>query len=172
MKFRFNIVLLLRYLWLALAAVLIIVIISRAVSVKRMVVYNLDFSQSVSSDIVGWYPESRISYLSSLDHEAVDLLAEPVYLKVYTAGSFATMALSGSIINYDLYPKHDIRLGLKQTDGSWYFQEINNQDFSLVFDLAKARKYRNQLELILSVPSMVNGEKLILLNNWQIVLTR
>jgi len=172
MKNNIKIVLILRYLWLALSAVLIIFVIFNFFSVKAIVTYNLDFSQSVGRDIVGWYPESRISYRSSLPFEGVDLLAEPVYLKLYAAGDFELMTVSGSVITSDLYPNQDVRLGLRQQDGSWQFQSIDKRDFLVNFDLTQAKKYRNQFEMILSVPTMTGDEKLTLLNNWQIVLKK
>ncbi|MCD4760926.1 hypothetical protein K8R42_03450 [bacterium] len=145
--------------------------------------YKLDFHQSLSRDIVGWYPESRISQASFLSIDGVGLVAEPVYMKIYSPIDFEIMTVEGSI---DTRGQEDVKLGLKQTDGSWDFKQIKNKpstfieeskkvrgkDFSISFDLDQARVKRNQLELILSAPALSNTSSLGLVNNWQIILNR
>lgn len=165
---KIKLVILLRYLWLSIALIIVASLVFDAMSVKKTLIYKLDFHKSISKDITGWYPESRIAQSSFVSIDAVELVAEPVYLKVYAPNSFSTMSVAGSFYTDESLDGHDIRLGIKQEDNSWEFQQISTADFLLTFDLAEAKKSKNQFELILSVPSLTPEQNIALINNWQI----
>ena len=160
------------YLWLAMAIVVILFVFSQAFYTKRSLEYHLNFAEAISKDIRGWYPSQRISDLSitSLDN-TFDIIVEPVYMKVYTPIGFENITIQGGI-----YPQQeeDIRLGLKQVDGSWDFKKIEINDFYFFtsFDLTNAQVKNNQLEIILSIPNMTSPSRVSLENNWQIILSR
>ncbi len=160
-----------RYFWLAAGLLVVLFVLSRAIYTQRNLLYQPDFTKSITANIRGWYPESRLSAISSASVAAVDLIAEPVYLKVYSPVDFEIMTIEGSIYPY-LADDKEIKLGLRQSDGSWDFKNIVNQDFSLSFDLSQAQIKSNQLELILSIPDMSTGDRISLANNWQIILSR
>ena len=157
-----------RYLCLALALAVIFFILSRAIFTGRTLIYNLDFSQSLSRDIVGWYPESRVAQVSSSTNSTLNILAEPIYLKIYSPVDFRTMTIQGDVNKQD----KDIRLGLRQKDGSWFFHSIASNNFRLDFDLSNAQIKRNQLEIILSIPDLSADSNISLVNNWIITLSR
>lgn len=161
-----------RYLWVFLALVLILFIISKAFYTKRTLEYDLDFSQSVTKDIIGWYPESRLTNTSiSSVAGAYDVVAEPLYMKIYTPINFNDMTITGS-----LQPHHseDIRLGLRQLDGSWDFQPVILEEgvFSNNFYLENAQLKNNQLEIILSIPDLHEPNRVSIINNWKVILSR
>ena len=139
-----------RYLCLALALAVIFFILSRAIFTGRTLLYNLDFSQSLSRDIVGWYPESRVAQVSSSTNSTLNILAEPIYLKIYSPVDFKTLTIEGGIDTGEL----GASLGLRQDDGSWSFKQIEGDSFLIDFDLANAKIKRNQLEIILSIYSV------------------
>ena len=161
-----------RYLWIVLGAVIIFFALSQGIYTKRSLEYELDFSQSLSKDIRGWYPESRLTNMSfSSIYGAYDVIGEPIYMKIYSPADFDLMTVEGSI-----YPYHtdNVRLGLRQEGGGWYFNEIVGNDFSISFDLENAQIKNNELEIILSLPDMVSESKVraSLINNWKITLSR
>jgi len=159
-----------RYLWIALGAMLIFFVFSQAFYTKRSLEYNLNFSESLSRNIRGWYPEQRLTNLSvSSIANAFDVIAEPVYMKIYTPINFEEMIIKGTV-----YPHHleNINLGLKQQDGSWDLKKIEDNDFSISFDLTDAQIKNNQLEIILSMPDLLSPARLSLIDNWQIILRR
>jgi|GEM_PF-1889007 hypothetical protein len=159
-----------RYLWIVAAIMLVFFIISQSFYTKRTLEYDLDFSQSISQNITGWYPEQRLTNLSlSSLGNAYDLIAEPVYMKIYTPINFDNMNITGTVYRYNF---EDIKLGLKQTDGSWDYKLIDSKDFDFDFDLTEAQIKNNQLEIILSIPGMTTPTRLSLINNWQITLKR
>lgn len=159
-----------RYIWLAGALFLILFILHKGIYTKRDLVYDLDFSQSLTRDIRGWYPESRFTRSSSSSiRDAYDVIGEPLYMKIYVPVDFDLMTVTGSF-----YFDNDatVRLGLKQKDGSWQWQDIKDKDFSLSFDLKNAQTKNNQLEIILSLPEISDVSVASLVNNWQITLSR
>lgn len=160
-----------RYLWIAIGLAVILFVLSQAVFTKRILQYNLDFSQSVSQDILGWYPESRIIFSPLSGDDIFGLAGEPIYMKIYTPIKFKNLNINGSIFSNQA---EDIRLGLRQNDGSWYFQKLELIDnyFSADFDLAKAQIRNNQLEIILSVPKLFAPHPVSLENNWKVILSR
>jgi len=157
------------YLWIAMASAIILFVFSQAFYTKRNLVYNLDFSQRVNKDIRGWYPEQRLvfSHGSSLGYY-YDVIGEPLYMKIYTPIDFENINIKGTIIHGD----SGVELGLKQKDGSWHFKSINYDDFNLDFDLDNAQVTNNQLEIILSIPSITETSGINMANNWQIILSR
>lgn len=155
---------LLNNLWRILAIGLVIYLISQNIVTTRTLVYNLDFNQSITPNITGWYPEPRVDFLDT----RLEVRAEPIYLKAYSAIDFNTLTVQGNLKLND----QEIRLGLRQADGSWEFKNIDQESFSLDFDLTTAQKKRNQIELILSIPNLDNITKLYLDNNWQLIFTR
>ncbi|MFA6307565.1 MAG: hypothetical protein WCS88_00030 [Patescibacteria group bacterium] len=153
-----------RYLWVAIGIVIILFILSQAIYTKRNLEYNLDFSKTITKDIKSWYPEQRLN-------NVFELLAEPVYMKIYTPIDFERLTVSGGIFSP---AENDIKLGIKQNDGSWDFQQIEIVDdyFSNVFDLTNAQIKNNQLEMILSIPNMTSSARISLKNNWKLILSR
>ena len=152
-----------RTLWIILALSLVFYVISQNVYTKRSLLYNLDFSKSISRDINGWYPTSRTSYLPA----NLTLKAQPVYLRVYLPIDFNTLTVKGSLSTDTI-----VRLGLKQNDGSWFYKDISSGDFVLSYSLEQAKLYRRSLELILSAPELNTSSTVSLLNNWQLLLER
>ena len=159
-----RIVIFFRYLWIALALAVVLYIISQAVVTSRTIKYNLDFSESITRDITGWYPEVRTSFLNG----GLELKSEPLYLKIYSPIDFKNLKIKGSL-NFN---EEDVRLGLKQSDSTWYFKNITEENFSLVFDLSEAQVKRNKLELILSIPDLKSDSGIYLNNDWQVELQR
>jgi hypothetical protein len=157
----------LSYIWWLIGLVIILFIVSQNIITERVINYQLDLADSISPDLTGWYPEVRLAYNPSIDQ--AQIINEPLYLQVYRPVDFETLAIEGSIGFID----EDIRLGLKQTDNSWQWQNISSQDFLLQFDLDNAKVSRNKLELILSIPDLHNNTSTVdLSNNWQIILQR
>lgn len=164
---RKSFVRILRYIWWLAGLIVILFIISQSIITERIINYQVDLSDSIRPDLTGWYPESRLAYNPSLDQ--AQLLAEPLYLQIYRPVDFDTLSIEGSI-NFE---GQNIRLGLKQKDNSWQWQNIPSHDFLIQFDLDNAKSYRNKLELILSMPDLHNTTSTVdILNNWQIVLQR
>lgn len=152
-----------RYILLVASLVVIIFILSGAIITERTIVYELNFQKTIGPDVTGWYPESRTSF----SENSLLLLAEPIYLKVYSPIDFDRLSIEGQLYPVD----KTIRLGLKQTDGSWQYQEINSEYFALNFDLKNVKARRNQLEFILSVPDLATST-ISLKNNWRLILER
>ena len=159
-----------RYLWIVAAIILVFFIVSKSFYTKRTLEYDLDFSQSISKNITGWYPEQRLiySHYSSMLN-SYDAIGEPLYMKIYTPIDFENMNITGTVYRYNF---EDIKLGLKQTDGSWDYKLIDSKDFDFDFDLTEAQIKNNQLEIILSIPGMTTPTRLSLINNWQITVKR
>jgi hypothetical protein len=166
--YKNSIIYFFRYLWLGLALVVILFILNKAIFTKRILVYNLDFYKPLSRDIVGWYPEQRISHDSGQSQETFRLLAEPVYLKVYSPTDFKSATLEGDMDA----GTNEVNIGVRQKDGSWQFKPVEAASFSLDFDLSSASIKRNQLEFILSLPSMSSSSSVYLVNDWKIILKR
>lgn len=161
-----------RYLWIAIGVIIIFFVLSQAFYTKRSLEYNLNFSESNTQNIRGWYPEIRISDVSITSvNNTFDIIAEPLYMKVYTPINFERLTIQGGILPHQ---EEDIRLGLKQTDGSWDFKKIEVIDFyfSTSFDMANAQIKNNQLEIILSIPNMTSPARVSLVDNWQVILSR
>ena len=158
-----------RYLWIVAAIILVFFIVSKSFYTKRTLEYDLDFSQSISKNITGWYPEQRLiySHYSSMLN-SYDAIGEPLYMKIYTPIDFENMNITGTII----HGSREVKLGLKQVDGSWYYQQIIDNNFDLSFDLTNAQIKNNQLEIILSIPGAVEPFRVNLANNWQIIFNR
>ncbi len=157
----------LSYIWWLAGLIIILFIISQNIITERVINYQLDLADSITPDLTGWYPEVRLAYNPSIDQ--AQILNEPLYLQVYRPVDFETLSIEGSVIFID----EEIKIGLKQTDNSWQWQDIPSQDFLLQFDLDNAKITRNKLELILSIPDLHNNTSTVdLLNNWQIILQR
>lgn len=162
---RFTIIYSFRALWIILAIILFFYVISQNIFTKRSLLYNLNFTHSISRDINGWYPTSRTQYQA----ESASLLikAQPVYLRAYLPVDFQTLTVKGSQ-NANL----PVRLGLKQSDGSWFYKEVPAGDFVLSYDLTSAYLYRRSLELMISAPTWSATSTATLANNWQLLLER
>lgn len=155
------------YLWIVMGLAIVFFVLSQAIYTKRSLEYNLNFSESISRNIRGWYPEKRISSTPIVNNFSV--LAEPIYMKIYSPIDFKQMSVKGAIY---FEGAEDINLGLKQKDGSWDFKKIEDQDFFINLDLTKAQIRNNQLEIILSIPDIASSTELSLIDNWQIILSR
>lgn len=163
MKLRkISIVLFFRVLWVTLAVIVLLLLVSKNIYTARLLVYDLDFSDSSTRDYRGWYPETRAIYQPISDQLAV--IGQPVYLKVYLPTQFDTMAVKTS----SLLGSSTARLGLKQKDESWFYKDIDQADWSANFDLSQAKIYRNQIELMISVPDLAVGQSIYLNNNWRL----
>ncbi len=152
-----------KYIWWLLALATILYIVSQNIVTQRVLTYNLDFKQSISRDITGWYPEVRTKFSNNLE-----VLAEPIYLQAYVPAKFNNLNIKGDLDFVD----ENIRLGLKQDNNIWLWQDITDKSFSLDFDLKTAQVYRNKLELILSIPDLNSGSNVALTNNWQLILSK
>lgn len=167
MKLRkISIILFFRVLWVVLAAVVLLLLIAKNIYTARVLRYQLDFAKQNTRDYRGWYPESRASYQADSDSLAV--VGQPIYLKVYLPTQFDTLAIYGSV---DL-ASSTARLGLKQKDDSWFYKDIDQADWSANFDLSQAKIYRNQIELMISVPDFTTDQVIYLDNNWHLTFTK
>ena len=70
----------LRYIWWLMGLVLILFVIGQSIITERVINYQLDFDESISPDLTGWYPELRLAYNPGADQ--AQLLAEPLYLQI------------------------------------------------------------------------------------------
>jgi hypothetical protein len=155
------------YLWIVMAVAFVFFVLSQAFYTKRSLEYHLNFAEPISKDSRVWYPEQRIKSDSSAD--IFEILAEPLYMKIYSPIDFKQMSVKGTIHFQGI---DNINLGLKQLDGSWDYKKITSQDFFMNFDLSTAQTENNQLEMILSIPDIASSTELSLINNWQVILTR
>ena len=114
-----------RYLWLLLALIAIIFIINKNILTDQSLVYQIDLSQAVTTEIEGPYPRNRVLYDSQLN-----VLAEPLYMQAYLPGHFTDLTVSGQLI----LGEQILDLGLKQIDGSWQWQTIDVENFEVTFD--------------------------------------
>jgi hypothetical protein len=163
---RISIVLLFRGLWLILALALILSIISRNIYTARQLVYQVDFKDSSTRDYRGWYPDTRVSY--DVDDQKLAILGEPIYMKVYVPVKFDTLALRGSWSTAST----TVQIALKQADDSWSYKVLDQKDWSVNFDLHQAKIYRNQIELMISIPDYAPGQNIYLDNNMQMEFKR
>lgn len=152
-----KIVLLFRYIWLLLAVGIILYIAQQNIVIERQIDYEIDLSQLITRDIEGPYPAHRVSLNPD---NTLAVLAEPLYLQVYTPAKFKTLQVNG-LISLD---GETARLGLKQADGSWDWQDIDNDEVNLIFDLANASVKANKLELIFSFPELNTSGKIVIKN--------
>jgi len=150
-------------MWLFLAIFLVIYIISKNIVVQRDLIYKLDFNETITKDIIGWYPESRTVAINDKLH----ILNEPLYLKLYSPVKFNNLLIKGNIE----YEEENIKIGVKQKDHSYSYKDIINNNINLNFDLDNVLLVGNKIELILSIPE-INKESNINLNNLEIVLSR
>lgn len=157
-----------RYLWIVLGVAVLLFVLSQAIYTERVLEYDLDFSRSLSRDIRGWYPDSRIKNETG---DNFQIVGEPVYMKIYIPVNFLKMQISGSLYLNNI---KDVNLGLRQKDGSWKFRKLDliDNNFFVDFDLINAQTKNNQLELILSIPDLSDSADVSLINNWKIILTR
>lgn len=159
---KISIILVFRSLWIILAIILLLIIISKNIYTARQLVYKVDFEDSSTRDYRGWYPDTRVSH--DINEHRLYILGEPIYMKVYLPTKFDVMSITGS---YSL-ASTTVRLGLKQTDNSWFYKDIDQKDWSANFDLQTAKIYRNQIELMISIPEYKSDQIIYLDNNWQI----
>jgi len=155
-----------RYFWLSAALVFVVYLLSRGVFTGRLWEYNLDFRQPISRDIYGWYPEQRTDF--DLVNDRLNILGEPLYMQVYIPIKFDILTIEGGID----YAGGNIKLGLKQQDGSWQFKDISSSDFSLSWTLDNAQIKRNKIEMILSISDLHPTSTLYLMNNWHLKFSR
>ncbi len=156
-----------KHIWWLIAFSIIIYILSSNIVTKRTLEYSIDFNNTLTKDIHGFYPEVRTMFLQ--ESNKLEIRSEPLYLKLYTPINFEVLTVKGSLEPFT----ENITLGLKQKDGSWYYQNIAYEDFSLDYILDEALVKNNKLELILSIPNLNNSTSTIRLhNNWQLILNR
>ncbi len=155
-----------RYLWLAAALALIGYVLSRGIVTSRLWEYKLDWRRPISHDIYGWYPEQRTQF--DVVNDRLEVLGEPLYLQVYSPVKFNLLTIEGSLD----YSGENIKLGLKQQDGSWQFKDIGSSDFSLSWILDKVQVRRNKIEMILSISDLRPTSTIYLMNNWHLKFSR
>lgn len=147
-----------------MALALIFYVLINGTYTGRTLAYLPDFGRSISRDITGWYPEAR----GNFSDNKFNVISEPLYIKLYVPVEFEKLMVEGSVD----YLNESLRLGLRQQDGSWYWQEIQNQDFSLIYNLENAEIKRNQIEMILSMPNLTATSSVSFYNNWQFIFER
>ncbi len=98
----------------------------------------------------------------------LNILGEPLYMQVYIPIKFDILTIEGGID----YAGGNIKLGLKQQDGSWQFKDISSSDFSLSWTLDNAQIKRNKIEMILSISDLHPTSTLYLMNNWHLKFSR
>lgn len=155
-----------RYLWLLAALALLGYIFNQGIVTGRLWEYSLDFSRPLSRDIYGWYPEQRTRF--DVVNDRLIILAEPLYLQVYSPLKFDLLTVEGSL-NYE---GENIKLGLKQQDGTWQFKDISSSDFSLTWILDQAQFRRNKIEMILAISDLQSTSTVYLMNNWHLKFSR
>lgn len=160
-----QIISIVRYIWLIAAAGLILYIISQNVVTSRSLTYSLDFKNPITPNITGWYPESRVFF--DQENNSLQLLEEPIYYQVYVPWRGQIIFVKGSFQEY----QPGMRLGLRQKDSTWQFEDILSADFELPFDMPSAQIKQNKIEFILAMPD-ISPEPVILKNNWQIILSQ
>lgn len=158
------VILFFRYLWIAVAVAVLLFLLKQAFYTKRTLSYDLDFSSYRDRNIEGWYPEQRSIFVNNRLH----ILSEPLYMKVYSPINFEKLNIRGQMD----FTSTTVRLAMRQKDGYWYWQNIDSQNFDLIFDLDNAQKKQNYLEFILSMPDMHASSSVYLYNNWQLDLKR
>jgi len=149
-----------RYLWLLLALIVVVFIINKNVSTDDQIVYQIDLSQAVTTEIEGPYPRNRVLYDGQLN-----ILAEPLYMQAYLSGHFTNLAVIGQLV----LGEQILDLGLKQVDGSWQWQNIKTEDFKVNFDLSNVYLSANKMELIFSLPNLNNRDE-VKIKNLQLIL--
>ncbi len=147
-----------------MALAILLYVLINGVYTKRTLTYQPDFDVSITKDITGWYPEVR----GQFQNDKFNLVSEPLYVKFYTPLQFDRLIIEGSVD----YVDESIRLGLRQENGDWYWQEIQNPDFSLIYDLGNVEIKNNKVEMILSVPDLKSTSTVSLHNNWQFIFDR
>ncbi|PWB38318.1 MAG: hypothetical protein C3F02_04915 [Parcubacteria group bacterium] len=150
-----------RYFWRLAALLLIVYIAAQSLKVTPVWRQSADWSRTLSPDITGWYPESRASWQGGY----LVVKGEPLYLQLYRSGDYKQLAISGSLATSSV----SVKLGLRQSDGSWWWQDILGRQFSLSYDLSNAQFKRNKLEMILSAPDLSASSTLALANDWQFI---
>lgn len=153
-----------RYIWLIIALAILLYVLTQGIYTQRTLVYQPDFSQSITKDITGWYPEVR----GNFEKGRFNILSEPLYLKLYMPIDFDTLTVEGSLD----YTDETIRLGLRQVDGQWDWQDIQSQNFSLTYNLKNVQVKSNQVEIILSIPDLSATSSVALDNNWKFSFER
>ena len=154
-----------RYLFLIIALIIIVYVFQKNLVLSREIVYQVDFSQVITRNIEGPYPSQRTIYDPSQD--SLQILAEPLYLKVYSPIKFDNLKVIGQIESAE----KNLQLGLKQADSSWAWQTIEPGNFAIDFSLIQARLAAKKLELIFAFPDLAAGDQ-IQLNNLQLILQR
>lgn len=161
-----NIIIFFRYLWLMLALSLVLYVISNNIITERELIYNLDFSQNIRQDVRGWYPESRVKYIEK--NNELFVIGEPIYMQIYVPADFDSLSINGTIDFSD----EELKLGIKQKDSSWFWQNVVDKDVNLEFPLQEASHEANKIEIILSIPDHSDLSSIYLKNNWQLTFTR
>lgn len=153
-----------RYFWVLASLILIFYLIQQNLVLTKEVNYQVDLSKSFSQNIEGLYPVNRVEYQSD---NSLAILAEPLYLQVYSPDEFKQLLIAGNITLADKIG----RIGLLQQDNTWLWEDINNGDFNISFDLNQALIDRNKLQLIFSFPDLSPSVN-ITLNKLEINLQR
>ena len=154
-----------RYLFLVLALIIVVYVFQKNLVLSRELVYQVDFSQAITQNIEGPYPSQRTIYNPNQD--SLQILAEPLYLKIYSPIEFNNLKVIGQIESAE----KNLQIGLKQSDSSWTWQTIEPGNFAVDFSLAQAKLVAKKLELIFAFPDLAAGDQ-IQLNNLQLILQR
>lgn len=149
-----------RYLWLLLAIAAIVFIINKNVINTKKITYQIDLSRSMTTETEGPYPRTRVLY-----DEQLNVLAEPLYLQAYLPGNFTDLTVAGELI----LGEQILDLGLKQIDGTWQWQKIETNNFSVNYDLTDVFLQRKKIQLIFSLPNLNNQEE-VKIKNLRLIL--
>lgn len=159
-----KVVLIFRVVFRVLALVLLVYLWSQNNITSKELVYQLDWRDSISPNVRGWYPVERTRY----QEDELVLVSEPLYLQVYHPDDFTQMQVRGNVESAST----TLRLGLKQKDGQWLWNDLANGSNDLNFDLQTAAIKQNKLEFILSIPDLTSTSSVALVNDWQIKFSR
>jgi hypothetical protein len=153
-------VLFFRYLWLLLAIAAIVFIINKNVINTQQIIYQIDLSRAMTTEIEGPYPQTRVLYDGQLN-----VLAEPLYLQAYLPGNFTDLTVTGDLV----LGEQILDLGLKQMDGTWQWKKIASENFSVNFYLADVYLQRKKMQLIFSLPNLNNQDE-VKIKNLKLIL--
>lgn len=160
-----KIIHLFRYFWLLLAFSCGLYILSQNIVHSRVMTYQLNLQETIGQNLEGLYPSLRTRYQA--DTQSLQILAEPLYLKVYVPVKFEQVQVAGTWMLND----KSVDIGLKQKDATWSWQKVSSDKFILDFALDNAQIINNKIEFIFSLPD-INDADQVLVKDLSITLKR
>ncbi len=153
-----------RYFLLLISIILFGYLVQNNFVLSQELTYSVDFKDGLTRDVFGLYPLNRTNFLPANKQLAV--LAEPLYLQAYIPDGYSKLSIVGNISSP---VRADI--GLKQSDGSWQWQELAKGEFTTGFDLSSAAINNNKLQIIFSFPDLMDPGS-ITFNDLKLILKR